>query len=123
MAQDFESTGSQITDSETTLLTANSDDAIIGLRLTNVTASTVTVDVYIDKGGVGTDRYIAKDLSIPPASSVELIQGGAKVVLQNGDVLYGLADTATSVDVWLSRVDSISTQELYGRSKWNNLYR
>jgi hypothetical protein len=109
MAQDFESTGSQITDTETTLLTANSDDAIIGLRLTNVTASTVTVDVYIDKGGAGTDRYIAKDLSIPPASSVELIQGGAKVVLQNGDVLYGLADTATSVDVWLSRVDSIST--------------
>ena len=109
MAQDFESTGSQITDSETTLLTANSDDAIIGLRLTNVTASTVTVDVYIDKGGLGTDRYIAKDLSIPPASSVELVQAGAKVVLQNGDVLYGLADTATSVDVWLSRVDSIST--------------
>ena len=109
MAQDFESTGSQITDSETTLLTADSDDAIIGLRLTNVTASTVTVDVYIDKGGVGTDRYIAKDLSIPPASSVELVQAGAKVVLQNGDVLYGLADTATSVDVWLSRVDSIST--------------
>lgn len=109
MAQDFESTGSQITDTETTLLTANSDDAIIGLRLTNVTASTITVDVYIDKGGAGTDRYIAKDLSIPPASSVELIQGGAKVVLQNGDVLYGLADTATSVDVWLSRVDSIST--------------
>jgi hypothetical protein len=109
MAQDFESTGSQITDTETTLLTANSDDAIIGLRLTNITASTVTVDVYIDKGGAGTDRYIAKDLSIPPASSVELIQGGAKVVLQNGDVLYGLADTATSVDVWLSRVDSIST--------------
>jgi hypothetical protein len=109
MAQDFESTGSQITDSETTLLTGDSDDAIIGLRLTNVTASTVTVDVYIDKGGLGTDRYIAKDLSIPPASSVELVQAGAKVVLQNGDVLYGLADTATSVDVWLSRVDSIST--------------
>jgi len=109
MAQDFESTGTQITNSETTLLTANSDDAIIGLRLTNVTASTVTVDIYIDKGGIGTDRYITKDLSIPPASSVELVQGGAKIVLQSGDVLYGLADTASSVDAWLSRVDSIST--------------
>jgi len=109
MAQDFESTGSQITNSETTILTADSDDAIIGLRLTNITAATVTVDVYIDKGGAGTDRYIAKDLSIPPASSVELIQGGAKIVMQSGDVLYGLADTATSVDAWLSRVDSIST--------------
>lgn len=109
MAQDFESTGTQITNSETTLLTANSDDAIIGLRLTNVTSSSVTVDIYIDKGGVGTDRYVAKDLSIPPASSIELIQGGAKIVLQNGDVLYGLASVATSVDAWLSRVDSIST--------------
>ena len=109
MAQDFESTGSQITNSETTLLTADSDDAIIGLRLTNITASAVTVDVYIDKGGLGTDRYIAKDLSVPPASSTELITGGAKIVMQNADVLYGLADTASSVDVWLSRVDSIST--------------
>ena len=109
MAQDFESTGAQITDSETTILTANSDDAIIGLRLTNITAAAVTVDVYIDKGGAGTDRYIAKDLSIPPASSVELITGGAKIVMQSGDVLYGLSDTATSIDVWLSRVDTIST--------------
>ena len=109
MAQDFESTGAQITDSETTILTANSDDAIIGLRLANITAAAVTVDVYIDKGGAGTDRYITKDLSIPPASSVELITGGAKIVMQSGDVLYGLSDTATSIDVWLSRVDTIST--------------
>jgi hypothetical protein len=109
MAQDFESTATQITNSETALLTANSDDAIIGLRLTNILTSSVTVDIYIDKGGAGTDRYIAKTLSIPPATSVELIQGGAKVVLQNGDVLYGLASAATSVDAFVSRVDSIST--------------
>ena len=109
MAQDFESTGTQITNSETVLLTANSDDAIIGLRLANITASSVTVDIYIDKGGAGTDRYIAKTLSIPPATSIELIQGGAKIVLQNADVLYGIASAASSVDAWLSRVDSIST--------------
>jgi|TARA_A100001391_G_scaffold177866_2_gene142072 hypothetical protein len=109
MAQDFESTTHQITNSETTLLTANSDDAIIGLRLTNVTAATVTVDIYIDKAGAGTDRYVAKSLSIPPSTSVELIQGGAKIVLQNTDVLYGLASAASSVDAILSRVDAIST--------------
>ena len=109
MAQDFESTATQITNSGTALLTANSDDAIIGLRLTNILTSSVTVDVYIDKGGAGTDRYIAKTLSIPPATSVELIQGGAKIVLQNGDVLYGLASAASSIDAFVSRVDSIST--------------
>ena len=109
MAQDFESTATQITNSETALLTANSDDAIIGLRLTNILSSSVTVDVYIDKGGAGTDRYIAKTLSIPPATSVELIQGGAKIVLQSGDVLYGLASAASRIDAFVSRVDSIST--------------
>ena len=109
MAQDFESTATQITNSETALLTANSEDAIIGLRLTNILSSSVTVDVYIDKGGAGTDRYIAKTLSIPPATSVELIQGGAKIVLQSGDVLYGLASAASSIDAFVSRVDSIST--------------
>jgi len=108
MAQDFESTGYQITNSETTLLTADSDDAIIGLRLTNITAATVTVDVYIDKGGLGTDRYITKDLSIPPASSAELIQGGAKFVMQSSDVLKVIASASNCADVYVSVVDAIS---------------
>jgi hypothetical protein len=46
---------------------------------------------------------------LPAASSVELVQGGSKIVLNSGDVLKGQANTASSVDVWLSRVDSIST--------------
>ena len=108
MAQDFESNGAQITNSNTTIFTSNSDDAIVGLRLANILTSTVTCSVFVSEGG-STTRYLVKDLSIPPASSVELIQGGAKVVMQNGDVLYGLSSAATSVDVWLSRVDSIST--------------
>tara|TARA_Y100000004_G_scaffold48252_1_gene53160 strand:+ start:1283 stop:1609 length:327 start_codon:yes stop_codon:yes gene_type:complete len=108
MAQDFESTGGQITNTATTLLTANSDDAIVGLRLANVLTSAVTVSVWISENG-STDRYLVKNLSLPAASSVELIQSGSKVVMQNTDVLKGQSDTASSVDVWISRVDSIST--------------
>ena len=108
MAQDFESEGAQITNSATTLLTANSDDAIVGLRLANVLTSAVTVSVWISENG-STDRYLVKDLSLPAASSVELIQSGSKVVMQNTDVLKGQSNTASSVDVWISRVDSIST--------------
>jgi hypothetical protein len=55
-----------------------------------------------------TDRYIAKGLSIPPSSSVELVTGGAKFVMQNTDVLKVESDTATSADVYVSVVDSIS---------------
>ena len=112
MAQDFErsyaSSISNSSGSPTSILTANSDDAILGLRLANILTSAVTVSVFILEGG-STTRYLVKDLSIPPASSVELIQGGAKVVMQNTDVLKAQSSAASSVDAWVSFVDSIST--------------
>ena len=85
---------------------------MVGIRLTNITTSAVTVDVWIDVAGAGTTAsivYIADDLSIPPKSSVELIQGGAKVVIQNTDLLRIQASAATSVSAYVSYVDSIST--------------
>ena len=108
MAQDFESTGILVTDSETTIYTSNSDDAIVGLRLANILTTAITMDVYIDLAGGGTNYYICKNLSIPPASSVELVQGGAKMVIQSTDVVYGLCGTANGCHVWISLVDAIS---------------
>ena len=108
MAQDFESTGILVTDSETAIYTSNSDDAIVGLRLANILTTAITMDVYIDLAGGGTNYYICKNLSIPPASSVELVQGGAKMVIQSTDVVYGLCGTADGCHVWISLVDAIS---------------
>jgi len=108
MAQDFESTGILVTNSETTIYTSNSDDAIVGLRLANILTTAITMDVYIDLAGGGTNYYICKNLSIPPASSVELIQGGAKMVIQSTDVVFGLCGTANGCHVWISLVDAIS---------------
>ena len=108
MAQDFESNGAQITNSATTIYTSNSDDAVVGLRLANILTTTVTVSIFVSEGG-STTRYLVKDLSIPPASSVEQVQGCGKIVLKCGDILKGQAGTADSIDVWVSVVDSIST--------------
>ena len=108
MAQDFEGSGAQITNSATTLLTANSDDALVGIRLANVLTSAVTVSVFVDDNGSGTLRYIVKDLALPASSSVELVQGGSKIVMQNGDVLKAQSGTANGFDCWVSRVDAIS---------------
>jgi hypothetical protein len=107
MAQDFVRYTAEATDSATTVFTANSNDAVIGIRVTNTTAAAITIDVFVTISGP-TDRYIAKDLSVPPASSVELVTGGAKFVMQNTDVLKVESDTATSADVYVSVVDSIS---------------
>ena len=109
MAQDFESTGVLITNSETSIRAGNSNDAIVGLRLANILTTAITMDVYIDLAGGGTNYYICKNLSIPPASSVELVQGGAKIVIQNNDVVYGLCGTADGCHVWVSAVDAISS--------------
>ena len=50
MAQDFESNGAQITNSNTTIFTSNSDDAIVGLRLANILTSTVTCSIFVSEG-------------------------------------------------------------------------
>ena len=112
MAQDFtKDYKSQVTDSAHTLRIANSNDALIGIRLTNITTSAVTAEVWIDVGGAdstASNVYIAKDLQIPPKSSVELIQGGAKIDIQTGDQLRIESSAATSVAAYVSVVDAIS---------------
>ena len=108
MAQDFTRYAVEATNSATTVFTANSNDAVIGIRIANKVSSAIAMDVFVSVGG-STTRFICKDLSIPPASSVELVNGGAKIVLQTGDILKGISSAASSVDVWCSVVDSIST--------------
>ena len=107
MAQDFVRYSAQATNTASTIFTANSNDAVIGIRVTNTTASAITIDVFVTITGP-TNRYIAKGLSIPPSSSVELVTGGAKFVMQNTDALKVESNTATSADVYVSVVDSIS---------------
>ena len=107
MAQNFrndlESAGGT---SEVTLVTGSDFDAVIGIRLCNILTSTIEVDVYIVNSG---NKYLAKGVVIPPNSAIELIQGGAKIVLKNGDVLKAVSNTASSVDIVTSFINQISS--------------
>ena len=110
MAQDFESNGKRITNSATTIVTADSDDAIVGLRFANILTTTDTLDVFItDAGDSNNSRYLIKGVSVPATSSIEIVQGGSKIVLNSGDVVRALCGTANGVHAWISRVDAIST--------------
>ena len=80
-------------------------DAVIGIRICNIVTSTVEVDVYITNSG---NKHIAKGVVVPPNSAIELIQGGAKIVLENGDTLSAVSNTASSVDIVTSFIDTIS---------------
>ena len=108
MAQDFRNVLVRtIGTSDTTLLAGGNYDAVIGIRCCNILTSTIAVDVKIAKGG--DDYFLAKGVSIPPNSAIELIQGGAKIVLENNDILKAKSNTASSLDIVTSFIDDISS--------------
>ena len=108
MAQNFRRyTSNDVGTSAATLFTANSYDTVVGISVANVTASAVTASVYINDGT--NDIYLVKDAPIPSGSALQVLDGGAKFVVQSGDRIYVQSDTASSLDVWVSAVDAIST--------------
>jgi hypothetical protein len=108
MAQDFErNIARNVGTGAVTMRTANSDDALIGINIANVTTSQINMDVFINDGS--NDYYIVKDAPIPAGSALQVLDGGAKVVMQASDILKVQSDTASSADVWVSVVDTISS--------------
>ena len=108
MAQDFTRYKERnIGTSAVTLFTANSNDTIVGISVANVTATAVNADVFINDGS--NDFYLVKNAPIPAGSALQVLDGGAKFVLQSGDALKIQSDTAASLDVWVSAVDDISS--------------
>ena len=94
--------------SPATIFTADSFDTVIGIRCANVHAtSSASVSVYINDGS--NDHYLVKSAPIPVGSSLELIDGGAKVVLASGDKIAAVSTAANSLDTVVSYVDAIST--------------
>ena len=111
MAQDFENTITKDIDASLADIraTADSDDAIVGIRLANTSSTTsITVDVAITNDSGTVQAYIIKNAPIPVGSSLELIDGGSKIVLQNGDELKVQSDTDASLNCYVSFVDAIS---------------
>ena len=111
MAQDFERTLerniSNNSSSPTELRAATTtDDAIIGVRCVNTSGTSVNVTVYVENSS--TIYHIIKDAPIPTGGSLELIDGGSKVVLMSGDAVKAYASAASSVDIITSVVDTIS---------------
>ena len=109
MAQNFRNqvarnTGTSAVD---ILAQADSYDTVIGIRCTNIATTAINVDVYIIRSS--TNYYLIKSAPISVGGSLELIDGGAKIVLASGDKIAAVSDTATSLDTVVSYIDTIST--------------
>ncbi len=84
---------------------ASSTTAIVlTLRCTNVDGTNdATVDVEVVDGTSGAS-YIAKTITVPADSSLELA-GVSKLVLETGDKIQGLASATGDIEVFVSYLE------------------
>ena len=85
----------------------DSYDTLVGIHMTNTTTQSILVDCYIQN--TGGNYYLIKQAPIAAGGALQVMDGGAKIVVQSGDRLFVKSDTASSLDVWVSAVDAIST--------------
>ncbi len=110
MAQNFRNqlTHTAIGTSYTDILTqVNSYDTVVGIRLINVTGTAINVHCGIENSSNTTE--LISNAPIPAGSSLELIDGGAKIILKSGDKIKAKSDTASSLKAVVSYIDAIST--------------
>ena len=79
---------------------AATQTTIIGLTVSNTTASAITTDIYLTRSAV--NYYIIKGATVQPGTSFVAVGGDQKVVLTTSDILYVVTSTATSADVVMS---------------------
>ena len=95
------SVGSTLTQVATYTPGAGVETTIIGLTVANIETSQIQVDVKLVTS-VGDDVYLIKAAPVPVGSSLVVVGGDQKVVLNAGDYIQVYSDTAASADVAMS---------------------
>jgi len=88
---------------------ASTQTTVIGLSISNIVTSQILVDVQLDASartsGAEDSVYLIKAAPIPVGSSLVVVGGDQKVVMEPGDIIKVTSDTASSADVVLSHLD------------------
>ena len=78
---------------------ASTTSVVIGLSVSNVLGSAMTVDVYIEDTSAGVTSHLVKTAPVPVGSALVVIGGDQKVVLETTDVIKVVASDASAADV------------------------
>ena len=73
---------------------------VIGLTVTNISGSAISANVFLNDGAANT--AIVSTAPISSGSSLVVVGGDQKVVLETGDSIYVQSSAASSVDVVMS---------------------
>ena len=78
----------------------------IGLTVANIVTTQIEIDVQLDAStrtsGAEDSVYIIKDAPIPVGSSLVVVGGEQKIVMEPGDTIKVTSNTASSADVAMS---------------------
>ena len=86
-------------------LDANHEAIVLMLRATNVDGTNdATVDVRIVDSDGSSDSYIAKTMSVPADTSLDVL-GTSKLVLDAGDKIQVLASAASDIEFFASYLE------------------
>lgn len=80
---------------------SSTETTIIGLSIANIVASQITADVQLENND-GDNIYLIKAAPIPVGSTLVVVGGDQKVVMEASDILKVTTNTASSGDVALS---------------------
>ena len=81
---------------------ASTTAVVIGLVLANRTGDQISADVLLNKSNVSAeDVYLIRSLPIPNGSAFEYISG-SKLIMETGDKIQVISNTASSLDVTVS---------------------
>ena len=86
------------------------ESIVIGITLSNTSASGITADVFLDNYDGSNDVYIIKNASIPTGSSLEVMAGNKLVLQGNGttnDALRVSSSASSSLDCTISILEDV----------------
>ena len=79
----------------------STETTIIGMSIANIHTSQIEVDVQLENND-GDNIYIIKNAPVPVGSTLVVVGGEQKVVMNASDVLKVTSNVASSADVALS---------------------
>ena len=78
----------------------STETTVIGLTVSNKTDSQILVDITLDD--TSSNTYLIREAPVPSGSSLVVVGGDQKVVLEAGDEIKVTSSEATSADVVVS---------------------
>lgn len=74
---------------------------IIGLSISNLASTSITISAYINDGTANT--YIIKNTAIPNGNSLSILKD-SKIIINSTDSVYVNSSTANSADIIVSYI-------------------